>query len=105
MTLHNQNPASKEVINYHQAILYGYEEVKKNGFLSTRMIEGIHHIIDPNVGGIRKIPGTVILNTKTKEVLHTPPQREEEIRDYLKNLEDYINLDEIEDSDPSSRCL
>jgi len=100
MALDNQNPASKEVLHYRQAILYGYEQEKEKGFISTRMIDEIHHIIDPNVGGIRKIPGTVILNTKTKEVLHTPPQSEEEIRDYLANLEQYINMDESEDVDP-----
>lgn len=38
----------------------------------------MHHIIEPTVGGIRKIPGTVIMNTKTKEVLHTPPQSKNE---------------------------
>ena len=39
------------------------------------MIEDIYQIIEPNVGGIRKIPGTVIMNTRTKEVLHNPLQR------------------------------
>lgn len=100
IVLNQQNPASKEVINYRQAILYGYNEVMKNGFINTKMIEDIHHFIEPNVGGIRKIPGTVIMNTKTKEVLHTPPQSESEVRDYLSNLEKYINYNEIEEIDP-----
>lgn len=100
IALKNQNAASKEVVHYRQAVLFGYEQVKQKGFISTRMMEDIHHIVDPNVGGIRQIPGTVILNTKTKEALHTSPQKEEEIRNYLANLEQYINADELEDADP-----
>lgn len=100
ITLNKQNPASKEVVNYRQAVLYGYNEVKKNGFISTKMLEDIHHIIEPNVGGIRKIPGTVIMSTRTKEILHNSPQSEREIREYLCNLEKYINDNEIEDIDP-----
>ncbi len=100
ITLNNQNSASKEVVNYRQAVLHGFNLVKENGFISSNMIEDIHHIIEPNVGGIRKIPGTVIMNTLTKEVLHNPPQNEQEIRDYLSNLEKYINYNELEDTDP-----
>ncbi len=100
ITLKNQNDASKEVVNYRQAVLFGFNEVKENGFINSKIIEDIHHIIDPSVGGIRKIPGTVIMNTKTKEVLHTPPQGENEIRNYLSNLERYMNYPEIEDTDP-----
>ena len=72
ITLKTNNPASKEVLNYRQAILKGCQMVEQNGYISTRMIEDIHTIIEPNVGGVRKLPGTVILNTKTKEILHTP---------------------------------
>lgn len=100
ITLKVNNTASKEVVNYRQAILNGYKFIKDNGFISSRMLIDIHHIIEPDVGGIRKIPGTVIKNTKTGEILHTPPQNEEEIRDYLSNLEKYINYDELEDVDP-----
>lgn len=90
-TLKNQNVASKEVVNYRQAVLYGYNQVKNKGYINSKLIEEVHHIIEPNVGGIRKIPGIVIMNTKTKEILHTPPQGEQEIRDYLSNFERYIN--------------
>lgn len=100
IALKNQNAASKEVVNYRQAVLFGFNKVKENGFISSKIIEDIHHIIEPSVGGIRKIPGTVIMNTKTKEVLHTPPQSENEIRYFLSNLEKYMNYDEFEDTDP-----
>ncbi|MGI6359531.1 MAG: Fic family protein [Acholeplasmatales bacterium] len=100
IALKNQNFSSKEVVNYRKAILKGYYSLVKNNYISTNMIIDIHSIIEPNSGGIRKIPGTVILNTKTKEVLHTPPQSENEIREYLDNLEKYINHKEMKDLDP-----
>ena len=42
----------------------------------------------------------MILNTKTKEILHTPPQSEKEIHEFLTNLENYINYDEMDNLDP-----
>lgn len=100
IVLKENNLSSKEVVNYRQAILEGYNFVKENGFISVNMLVHIHHIIEPEVGGIRKIPGTVIKDTSTGKVLHTPPQNEEEIREFLSNLEQYINYPEIEDYDP-----
>lgn len=35
----------------------------------------------------------MIKHTRTGEILHTPPQSEAEILDYLPNLEKYINQD------------
>ena len=43
------------------------------------------------MGGIRKLPGTVIKNMETNAIVHTPPQNEKEIRELLKNLEDFMN--------------
>ncbi|MDD3623625.1 MAG: Fic family protein [Bacilli bacterium] len=100
ITLKNQDANTKEVVNYRQAILKGYSDLKEKGFISTNMIVNIHSIIEPNVGGIRKIPGTVIMNTKTKEILHTPPQSEKEILEYMNNLEKYINYPEMHEIDP-----
>lgn len=57
----------------------------------------IQECIEGSKGGIRKLPGTVIKNTFTDEIVHTPPQSEDEILYYLKNLEDYINTNQIYD--------
>lgn len=48
-------------------------------------------MIEHNKVGIRKNPGTKLVNSKTGEIIYTPPQEEKEIRNLLKNLEDYIN--------------
>ena len=85
------NPNAKEVLNYRSAINLGNHLVQEKNMITTNMINEIHHLIEPNKGDIRKQGGTVIMNTRTGEILHIPPQNYEEIMEYLKNLEDKIN--------------
>ncbi len=94
-----KDEAAKEVVNYRQAIWRGYEIVKKKGFISTNILVELQSMIEPNKSGIRKIPGTSLINSATGKVIYTPPQDEKEIRDLLKNLEDYIN-NEKNETDP-----
>jgi len=47
--------------------------------------------IRQNSAGIRKTPGTKVINATTGEILYTPPETEPVLRDKLKNLEDYIH--------------
>ncbi len=82
---------AKEVNNYKKAMDAGYQELANKGFISTNLLVRIQKIIEPNKGGIRKLPGTIIMNTDTNEIVHTPPQNEEEIRTLLHNLETYVN--------------
>lgn len=91
--------ASKEVLNYKQAIDLGYSDLQVNGFISTNSLVRIQEILEPGKGGIRKLPGTIIKNDSTGEIVHIPPQSEKEVRDYLSNLEMYINED-LEPYDP-----
>ncbi|MEQ8199113.1 MAG: Fic family protein, partial [Clostridiaceae bacterium] len=78
---------------------HGYESVKKRGILTTNMLVEIQELIEENKGGIRKLPGTELRNAITGEVIYTPPQSEQEVREYLSNLELYIN-DDNDDIDP-----
>ncbi|MDF9867685.1 Fic family protein [Bacilli bacterium PM5-3] len=91
MTSEYDNQSAKEVLRYREAINYASEIVKKREMITTNDIVSIQKIIEPNKGGIRKLPGTVIKNMKTLEVVHTPPQSSLEIIEYLDNLEKYIN--------------
>ena len=83
--------AAKEVVDYRKAIWHGYEIIKEKSFISTNVLVELQGIIEPNKTGIRKTPGTNLVNSKTGKIIYTPPQVESEIRDLLKNLEDYIN--------------
>lgn len=83
--------AAKEVVDYRSAIWYGYEKIKEKGFISTNILVEIQSMVEHNKAGIRKTPGTKLINSTTNEIIYTPPQDEKEIRKLLKNLEDYIN--------------
>ena len=91
-----KDASAKEVVDYRGAIWYGYELLKENKFISTNMLVKIQEKIEHNKAGIRKNPGTNLINSRTNEIIYTPPQEEKEIRDLLKNLENYINEDKNE---------
>jgi len=93
------NPAAKEVVNYRTALWNGYEAVKTKQMLTINMIIEIQQYIEKNRAGIRKLPGTVLKNDATGEVVYTPPSGENEIMSLLSNLERYIN-DDYDTLDP-----
>ena len=82
---------AKEVVDYRNAIWTGYERIKKDGYINTNTIVKIQGKIEHNNAGIRRLPGTELKNSITGETIYTPPQNETEIRNYLKNLEEFIN--------------
>ncbi len=88
----------KEIVNYKKAIEHGLQLIINNQLISTNTLVEIQEKIEKNKGGIRKLPGTVIMNDVTKEIVHTPPQNEKLIREYLFNLEQYINSESEYDS-------
>ncbi len=59
--------------------------------MTTNLFIAIYQIIKKTQAGIRNVPGIKISNTKTGEVIYTPPEGENVIRDLLRNLEEYIN--------------
>ena len=91
-----KDESAKEVVDYRSAIWRGFEIIKEKGFISTNVLVELQGMIEHNKAGVRKNPGTKLVNSKTGEVIYTPPQEEKEIRDLLKNLEDYINENDDE---------
>ena len=91
------NPAIKEVLAYRSALYKGFEQVIKNKLLTTNGIIAIQQELEQNNAGIRRLPGTKLMNDKTGEILYTPPDNESTIRSLLTNLEIFINEnDEID---------
>ena len=82
---------AKEVQNYRQALLKGYELVKANKLLLKKYIIEIQQELEQNDAGVRRQSGTVLKNAATGEVVFTPPQDYETIQELLDNLERYIN--------------
>lgn len=85
---------TKEVLHYKEALWQGYEEVKSKGVLTTNLFVKLVQIIKENQSGVRNTPGTKIINDQTGDVIYTPPTGEDVIREKLKNLEEFLNLDD-----------
>ncbi|HEX4888180.1 MAG TPA: Fic family protein [Luteibaculaceae bacterium] len=92
--------ASKEVHSYAQALTGGFRTVKEQGFISIKDILKIQATIEENEAGFRKVPGTALKNEQTGEVVYTPPQHIDEIRELMGNLEQFMNDQSMNDWDP-----
>jgi Fic family protein len=90
----NRDSSTKEVINYRKAIYKGYDIIKKRKLLSAGDITKIQETIIENNAGIRKLPGTSLVNSSTNEIIYTPPQDYDEICCLLDNFCKYLNGDE-----------
>jgi Fic family protein len=90
---------TKEVLHYQEALWEGFTLVKHRGLLTTNLFVKLYNIIKETDAGIRKLPGTKIANERTGEIIYTPPEGEDVIRGKLKNLEEYVNLNN-DDVDP-----
>ena len=91
LDIKNITNATKEVQNYKNALLKGFELVKENKLLLKKYIVEIQKELEQNDAGVRKQSGTNLANAKTGEIIFTPPQRFEDIEKLLANLENYIN--------------
>jgi Fic family protein len=90
---------TKEVRSYNRALWQGMKMIDERP-LSTNVFINIVQEIKQNTAGIRTIPGTVLKNPVTGEVVYTPPNGENVIRDKLKNLEDFLYLPQYAEIDP-----
>lgn len=86
--------ATKEVLRYREALLMGTLLIKEKGFLNTNGIIAIQKELEENNAGLRRLPGTALVNDLTNEVIYTPPDNFYTKSDLMKNLEDYLNDDE-----------
>jgi Fic family protein len=91
-----ENSATKEVLNYKEALWLGLEELKTKPFITTNLCVKIVQCIKQNNASIRNTPGTTLSNIKG-EVIYTPPSGERIIREKLANLEKFINEDDTID--------
>lgn len=93
------NAATKEVLNYREALQHGFLLVKKKGVLTSSVIKEIQKILEHNSAGFRSVPGTALKRSDGKTV-YTPPQDKQTIMRLMDNLELFINDDRLSDLDP-----
>jgi Fic family protein len=85
----DQDPTTKEVLRYNAALWLGYETIRRGRPLSTRLFEEVVQMLKSNNLSVRKLPGTKIANGY-REVIYTPPEGEDTIRNLLSNLENFL---------------
>jgi Fic family protein len=91
LDIKNSTQETKEVQNYKNALLKGYDLVKEHKLLLKRHIVAIQKELEQNDAGVRRQSGTNLKNAQTGEVIFTPPQEYVTIEALLTNLEQYIN--------------
>lgn len=85
------DPSTKEVLRYREALWEGFSVLKQKPLLTTNLLIRLVQIIKKNEVGIRNATGSKIANPASGETIYTPPEGEKQIRNKLKNLEDYIH--------------
>lgn len=93
------NASTKEVLRYREALKAGFERVRKNKILSLNDIIGIQCELVGNRAGFRAQPGTKLIDGEGKTI-YMPPQDPQEVQRLMKDLEAYINRQELQDIDP-----
>ena len=94
-----QSAATKEVLNYREALQHGFNLVRKRQLLTNNVIKEIQERLEYNRAGFRTVLGTA-LKRNDGTVVYTPPQDANEIAEYMKNLERFINDNSMCDFDP-----
>jgi Fic family protein len=90
---------AKEVQNYISALKKGFGLIKKNKIFTNNDIIEIQSELEKNNAGFRKVPGTALKNATTGEIVYTPPQEYDTILDLMRNLEQYINDENMSEFD------
>ncbi|MGY6559267.1 MAG: Fic family protein [Nitritalea sp.] len=88
-----ENPETKEVLRYKQALWLGLERLESRPFITTNLCIELVQTIKGNTAGIRNTPGTTLSNANG-EVIYTPPDGEDIIRQKLADWEKFINDNE-----------
>lgn len=91
--------STKEVLHYSEALKHGFALVRNKKLLTNNIIREIQECLEQNKAGFRSTPGTTLKSQQTGDIVYTPPQDRQEIENYMKNLEEFINDDSIIDVD------
>ena len=91
--------ATKEVLNYREAIYFGFKLVRETKLLRNNDIIKIQELLEYNRAGFRTTSGTALARS-TGEIVYMPPQDGNAIKQAMDNLEVFINDSECSDLDP-----
>lgn len=99
------NPSTREVLRYREALWSGYKSISEKGIINLEAIINIAQQIKGTKLGLRPPQARVIIrrgNSEQRpgEVVYPPPRGEGVIEPYLENLIDYLNNNDLADTDP-----
>lgn len=92
--------ATKEALRYRTALSLGFQTLKDRPTSTSTAVTVCQTITGVDLD-IRSTPGTALMNEATGEVVYTPPEGQDRLRDKLANWERYIH--EAEEIDPLIR--
>jgi len=84
------DPATKEAIRYRTALLTGLNEISKRP-LNINTANIICSQLKDVEMDIRRVPGTALANQRTREIIYTPPEGEQLLRQLFSNWEIYLH--------------
>lgn len=82
--------ATKEALRYRTALYEGFIHLQQKPLCTNTAIEVCSTLKGVDMD-IRKVPGTVISNQATGEIIYAPPAGERVIRDLLGNWEQFLH--------------
>ena len=91
------DPATKEALRYRTALRQGFEQLQQRPLCTSTAVD-ICSVIKGTQMDVRKVPGTVLSNPSTGEIIYTPPVGEAHLRALLANWEQYLH--QQDDTDP-----
>lgn len=83
-----------EVLRYREAIYTGLAAMERTGGVTTNVMVQVMQTLRQTTAGVRKNPGTKLMNKQTGEVIYWPPEGEDRIRERLYQLERFMNHDD-----------
>ncbi len=86
--------AAKEVRHYVSALRTGYEAVRESGLIRLETVLAVQAELERNRAGLRKLPGTVLKNEATGQIIYEPPQDAAEVETLMGNLIDFIHAED-----------
>lgn len=84
------DPATKEALRYRTALYEGVLQLKSRP-VCTRLVEQLCTRIKHVEMTVRKVPGTALASSVSGEIIYTPPEGEELLRQKLTNWENYLH--------------
>ena len=91
------DPATRETLRYRTALRAGFETVGDRG-LTVATAEQVCTTIKGRDMSVRALPGTRIANPSTGEIIYSPPEGREVLREKLAEWERFLHADDAMDT-------